>query len=120
MLDSTYDKAFRQAKLHVANDATLKYFDPFKPIVLECDASGTRIGGTLLQDSQPITFISQALNETQKRYSNIVHELLAIVVIIEHLHHYVFGHQFIVHTDHSPFVSDSILLVSPIEHFSYL
>ena len=42
------NRAFRQAKLHVANAATLKYFDPLKPIVLECDVSGTGIGGTLL------------------------------------------------------------------------
>ena len=103
--NSTYDKAFRQAKLHVANAATLKYFDPLKPIVLECDASGTGIGGTLLQDSQPVTFISQALTDTQKRYSNIEHELLTVVVIVEHLHHYIFGCQFIFHTDHSPLVS---------------
>ena len=36
----TYKKAFRQAKLHVANAVTLQYFDPGQPIVLECDASG--------------------------------------------------------------------------------
>ena len=64
--DSTYDKAFKQAKLHAANAATLKYFDPLKPIVLECDASCTGIGGILLQDGQPVTFISQALTDTQK------------------------------------------------------
>ena len=87
-----YDKAFRQAKLHVANAANLKYFDPLKPIVLECDASGTGIGGTLLQNGQPVTFISQALTDTQKRYSNIEHEPLTVVVIVEHLHHYISGH----------------------------
>ena len=65
-----------------------KYFDPLKPIVLECDVSGTGIRGTL-QDGQPIMFVSQALTETQKRYSNVEHELLTVVVIIEHLHHFV-------------------------------
>ena len=59
--NSTYDKAFKQAKLHVTNAVTLRYFDPLKPIVLECDASGMGIGGTLLQDRQPVTFVSQAL-----------------------------------------------------------
>ena len=66
------------------------------------DASGVGIGGTLLQDGHPITFISQALTSTQQRYSNIECELLALVVVIEHLHHYVFGRQFRVHTDHTP------------------
>ena len=56
----TYEKAFKLAKLHVANAVTLHYFDPEKHIVLECDASGNGVGGTLLQDGQPVIFISQA------------------------------------------------------------
>ena len=50
----------------MANTATLKYFDPHKPIVLECNASSVGIGGALLQDGQPVTFISQALTDTKK------------------------------------------------------
>ena len=61
--NQTYEKVFKQAKLHVANVVTLQYFNPMKPIVLECDASGNGIGGTLLQDGQPIVFVSQALTE---------------------------------------------------------
>ena len=75
----------------MANAVTLKYFDPQAPIVIQCDTSGVGVGGVLLQHGQPVTFISQALTETQKHYSNTERELLALVVIIEHLHHYVFG-----------------------------
>ena len=89
----------------MANAVTLQYFDPEQPIVLECDASGNGVGGTLLQNGQPVIFISQALTETQKHYSNIERELLAMVMVIEKLHHYVFGRHFTVHTDHSPLVS---------------
>ena len=81
--NSTYEKAFRQAKLHVANAVTLQYFDPGQPIVLECDASGSGVGGSLLQNGQPVVFILQALTDTQKRYSNIERELLAMVAVIE-------------------------------------
>ena len=84
---------------------TLKYFKPETPIVIEYDASGVGVGGVLLQNSHPITFISQALTDTQKRYSNIEHELLALVTIVEHLHHYVFGRQLTIHTDHAPLVN---------------
>ena len=76
-----------------------------KPIVLECDASGNGVGGTLLQDGQLTVFVSQALTETQKRYSNIERELLAVVGVVEKLHHYIFGRCFSVHTDPSPLVS---------------
>ena len=103
--NATYDRAFRQAKLHVANAVTLKYFKPQAPIVIECDASGVGVGGVLLQHGQPVTFTSQALTETQKHYSNIERELLAVVIVIEHLHHYVFGCHFTVHTDHAPLVN---------------
>ena len=84
---------------------TLQHFDPAKPIVLECDASGNGVGGSLLQDGQPIVFVSQVLTDTQKRYSNIERELLAVVVVIEKLHHYVFGRHLSVHTDHLPLVN---------------
>ena len=100
--NTTYEKAFRNVKLHVANAVTLQFFDPDKDIVIECDAFGVGIRGTLLQDGHPTTFISQALTSTQQHYSNIEHELLAVVVIVEHLHHYVFGRKFTIHTDHSP------------------
>ena len=101
----TYEKAFRQAKLHVANAVTLQYFDPGQSIVLKCDTSGNGVRGTLLQNGQPIIFISQALTDTQKRYSNIERELLAMVIVIEKLHHYILGRHFTVHTDHSPLVN---------------
>ena len=67
--NATYDKAFRQAKLHVVSAVTLKtlkYFKPQTPIVIECDASGVGVGGVLLQNGHPVTFISQALRDTQK------------------------------------------------------
>ena len=67
--NSVYERAFRNAKLHVANAVMLKCFDPDKDIVIECDASGVGIGGTLLQDGHPITFVSQALMSTQQCYS---------------------------------------------------
>ena len=89
----------------MANAVTLKYFDPVKPIILEYDTSGTGVGGTLLQDGHPIIFVSHALTETQKHYSNIERELLAVVVIVERLDHYVFGCRFVIHTDHSPLVN---------------
>ena len=52
-------------------------------------------------------YISRALTKTQQRYSNIERELLAMVMVIEQLHHYLFGRSFTVHTDHSPLVQIS-------------
>ena len=82
----------------MANAVTLKYFNPQAPIVIECHASGVGVGGVLLQDGHPFTFISQALTDTQKRYSTIESELLALVIVNWHLQHFVFGRKFTVHT----------------------
>ena len=99
-------KPFRQAKLYVGNAVTLKYFDPLKPIVIECDASGTGIGGTLLQDRSTCYLYFSSINwHTKEILKHWACELLTVVVIIEHLHHYIFRHQFTLHTDHSPLVS---------------
>ena len=73
--------------------------------MIECDASGVGVGGTLFEQEQPMTFVSRALTSTHKRYSNIECELLAVVLVVEHLHHYIFGCQFTIHTDHSPLVN---------------
>ena len=63
---NTTTKHFREAKFHIVHAVMLKYFDPDIPITIECDASGVRIEGTLLQNGQPITFIFRALISTQK------------------------------------------------------
>ena len=63
--NATYDKAFRQAKLHVVNAVTLKYFEPQTPIVIECDASGVGVGGVLLQNTESLLLVrhSQTLRK---------------------------------------------------------
>ena len=43
---------------------------------------------------------SRALTPTQQRYSNIKHECYRLVNGIQHFHHYIFGQDFVVQTDH--------------------
>ena len=45
------------------------------------------------------------LQTLRKDIQNIECELLALVIVVEHLHHYVFGRQFTIHTDHAPLVN---------------
>ena len=78
---------------------------PDIPITIECDASGVGVGRALLQNGQPVTFVSRALTSTQKRYSKTKCELLAVVLMVEHLHHYLFSQNFTIHTDHSSLVN---------------
>ena len=61
---SQHDKAFKTAKSLIANTATLKFFDVNKPCMLQVDASDTGLGGSLLQDGQPVAFTSSTLSAT--------------------------------------------------------
>ena len=56
----------------------------------------------ILQESKPVMYVSRALTETEKRYSNIERELLAIVFALKRLNHYTLGRTIIVQSDHQP------------------
>ena len=83
----------------------MTYFDKDKGHIIQTDASKTELGAVLLQEGQPIVYASKTLTETQKRYSNIERELLGVVFGLERLHHYTFGSQITVETNHQPLTS---------------
>ena len=101
--NSQYDTLYQHAKNHILeNWQTLMYYDSDLPMSLETDASQSGLGAVLLQEGQPISFMSKALTETQSRYSNIECEILGVVTGVEHFHQYLFGRKFTLFTDHKP------------------
>ena len=54
-----------------------------------------------MQD-KPITFASKSLSEVEQRNANIDHEMLAVMFGCEHFHTYLYGHPFVVESDHKP------------------
>ena len=56
----------------------------------------------MIQDGQPIAFASKSLTDTETRYANIEHELLAIVFACQRFNTYVLGRPFTVESDHKP------------------
>ena len=50
-------------------------------------------------------YISRTLTKTEQRYSNIEHELLAVVFTLERLNYYTAGYRVKVETDHKPLMS---------------
>ena len=55
-----------------------------------------------MQEGNVIAFASRALKDTEKRYANIVREMLAVVVACEKFHSYIFGKKFTVKSYHKP------------------
>ena len=72
---------------------------------MQCDASKQGLGAVLLKEGKPVMYILRKLTETEQRYSNIEHELLALVFVHERLNHYTAGYRVKVETDHEPLTS---------------
>uniref|UniRef100_A0A2N9I1L0 Reverse transcriptase n=1 Tax=Fagus sylvatica TaxID=28930 RepID=A0A2N9I1L0_FAGSY len=74
------EKAFEQLKQTMTQAPVLALPDFTKPFIVECDASGTGIGGVLMQNQKPIAFISQALQGRNLAMSTYDKEMLALKI----------------------------------------
>ena len=83
----------------------LKFFDPQKKTVLQCDASRSGLGACLMQDGHPVAYASRALMPTETNYAQIEKELLAIVFGVERFEGYVYGRKTFIYIDHKPLES---------------
>ncbi|CAG9120015.1 unnamed protein product [Plutella xylostella] len=90
----------------LTNAPLLQYPDPSRPYILTTDASSVALGAVLSQGTvgsdQPIAYASRALSDTESRYSTIERELLAIIWAVKHFRPYLYGHKFLIYTDHRP------------------
>ena len=120
-LEYNIPKIFHKVKLITNEDACMKFYDETKPLYIEMDASGVRLGAALLQPRsstsclkdeapynsilRPIPFVSMSLSSMEKRCSNIERETLGIIYRLEKFHHYCFARQVNIITDHKPLVA---------------
>ena len=51
---------------------------------------------------KPIVFVSRTLTKAEKNYSQLEKEGLACIYGVERFHSYLFGHKFVLQTDHQP------------------
>ena len=59
----------------------------------------------MFQGGRPIAYASRSLTETERRYAQIEKEMLAVTYGLEKFHHYTYGRDVKVITDHQPQVS---------------
>ena len=83
-----HEEVFGKIKKLVSEAPVLRYYDPNKSLVIQCDASEKGMGAALLQEGQPLAYISRALTDTETRYGQIEKELLAVVYAWERFHQY--------------------------------
>ena len=107
------DDAFNNIKTLVTSAPVLKFYDQSKALEIQCDASQRGLGAALLQDGQPLAFISRALTDTESRYAQIEKEMLAIVWSVEKFDQFAYGRKIYVQSDHKPLES---IIKKPLSH----
>lgn len=98
--------AFEKSKELLLSSELLVHFDPSLPIVVSADCSSYGIGACLAHVidgfERPICFASRTLNTAERNYAQIEREALALVFALKKFHFYIYGHKFVLKTDHKP------------------
>ena len=101
-----HDNSVNTIKNLICKAPVLKFYDVKQDVTVECDASQTGLGATLLQEGHPVAFASRALTPAETRYAQIEKELLAVVFACEKFDTFLYGKELInVKTDHQPLES---------------
>lgn len=99
------EESFETLKQMAINAPVLVYYDDSKPLTLTVDSSSKGLGAAIVQEGKPIAYASSALTTTQKNYSQIEKETLAIVFGCKKFHQYIYGRKVTVESDHKPLSS---------------
>ena len=103
--DSSQEEAFQAIKSMISSAPLLKYYDVASETTIQCDASDSGLGATLLQEGQPVAFASRSLSTVERQYAQIEKECLAIVFACSRFNQYLHGRELTtVETDHKPLV----------------
>ncbi|XP_064462940.1 uncharacterized protein K02A2.6-like [Ornithodoros turicata] len=99
--------AFHKIKKMLVSAPVLAHYDPSLPLEVGCDASSYGLGAVLsitLKDGtrRPVAYASRSLTESEKRYSQLEREGLALVYSVKKFHYYIYGRCFGLVTDHKP------------------
>ena len=101
-------------------------------MILESDASQYGIWAVMLHrfpngDERPIAYASRSLNSSEKNYSQIEKEELAIIFGVTKYYMYLFGRKFKLRTDHKPLLkifapdsATSVLAAARLQRWSLL
>ena len=102
--------AFQHLKTIFNKDTILVHYDPHLDIGISSEASNVGIGTMLFHYypygcKRPIANASKKLSPTQRRYTQIQREALAVIFGLKNCHHFLYKRKFILVTDHKALVA---------------
>ena len=97
--------SFDAVKVMLAEAPVLAFYNSDKELVLENDASEYGLGSVLLQDGKPVAYASRSLSSAERHYAQIEKEMLSVLFGLSKFHHYMYGRDVTVVTDHKPLVA---------------
>jgi hypothetical protein len=96
--------AFVQMKEAVRDQLSLAHLDYSVPLVVMCDASILGVAGALANrypdGDRLIEYVSHAFNEAESKWKTTEQEAFAVIFTILYFRAVLFGHYFLVETDH--------------------
>lgn len=99
------DEAFQTLKKILTQTPILKFPDYNFPFVVDTDASANSLGAVLSNiidgEEMPLVFASRVLSKTETNYSTTKREALAVIQAMKWFRSYLWGHKFILRTDHA-------------------
>ena len=110
MWEQQQKKSFQTSKKLLTSSQLLIHFNPDMELILACDASAYGIGAVLAHKmpegtEKPVGYASHTLTKAEKNYSQLEKEGLSCIFGIKQFHSYLFGHAFILVTDHKPLLA---------------
>ena len=101
--DYTQNTALNQLKEAVTCTPILHNYNLSDEVTLQCDASQSGLGTTILQKGQPVAYASRALTSAETHCTQIEEELSAILFACERFDTYIYGRDVVRdETDHKP------------------
>jgi hypothetical protein len=89
------------------------------PFIVECDASGSSFGAVLHQGDGQLAYFSKAIAPRHASLAAYERELIGLVQTVRHWRPYLWGHAFVIKTDHYnlKFLLDQRLATIPQHHW---
>jgi hypothetical protein len=98
--DDDAEHAFGALQRALTTAPVLQLPDFERPLIVECDASGSGFGAVLHQGAGPIAFFSRPITPCHAKLATYERELIGLVQSVRHWRPYLWERRFVVRTDY--------------------